>query len=90
MTLAFTNGNNKILKKFEELFNKIENTIKSIANNSDNNDETCIKIKFNSDGDLPFKKTLGLHNMVIVVKSIFHECNKYYLQVFLYEFLYKT
>ena len=90
MTLAFTNESNKILKKFEELFNKIENTIKSITNNSDNNDETCIKIKFNSDGDLPLKKMLGLHNMVIVVRSVFHECNKYYLQVFLYEFLYKT
>ena len=90
MTLAFTNESNKILKKFEELFNKIENTIKSITSNSDNNDETCIKIKFNTDGDLPLKKTLGLHNMVIVVRSIFHECNKYYLQVFLYEFLYKT
>ena len=48
-----------------------------------------MKIKFNSDGDLPLKKTLELYNMTIVVWSIFHEDKKYYLQVFLDECLYK-
>ena len=39
-----------------------------------------MKIKFSSDDDLPLKKTLDLCNMVIVVRAVFHEDNKYYLQ----------
>ena len=38
-----------------------------------------MKIKFNSDDDLSSKKTLELLNMVIVVRSVFNEGNKYYL-----------
>ena len=42
-----------------------------------------MKIKFILDDDFPLKKTLELHNMIIVVRSVFDEGNKYYLQVFL-------
>ena len=41
-----------------------------------------MKIKFNSDDNLPLNKTLSLHNMTIVVRSVFQEDNKYYPQVF--------
>ena len=41
-----------------------------------------MKIKFRSDDDLPLKKTLELHNIVIVVGSVFNEGNKYYPQVY--------
>ena len=36
-----------------------------------------MKTKFNLDNDLPLKKTLELHNMVIVFRFVFHEDNKY-------------
>ena len=39
-----------------------------------------MKIKFNSDDDLPLNKSLELRNMIIVV---FHEDNKYYPQFLL-------
>ena len=32
-----------------------------------------MKIKLNSDDNLPIKKSLELYNMVIVVSSAFHE-----------------
>ena len=38
-----------------------------------------MEIKFNSDEDLPLNKTLDLHSVTIVVRSIFNEGNKYYL-----------
>ena len=47
-----------------------------------------MKIRFNSDDDLPLKKTQELDNMIIIVKSVFHE-DKCYLQDFLNECLYK-
>ena len=49
-----------------------------------------MKIKFNSDDDLPLSKTLELDiNMVIAVRPVFHDGNKHYPQDFLDECLYK-
>ena len=48
-----------------------------------------MKIKFNSDDELPLNKTIEIPSMTIVVRAIFHENNKYYPQVFLDECLYK-
>ena len=42
-----------------------------------------IKIKFNSDDELPLNKTKEIHSMIIVVKDVFYESNKYYPQFFL-------
>ena len=47
-----------------------------------------MKIKFNSDDDLPLKKTLELSSNIIVVKAVFHGGNKYYPQIFLDEYFY--
>ena len=49
----------------------------------------CMKIKFDSDDNLPLNKTVKVPIMKIVVRSIFHENNKYYPQVFLDKCLYK-
>ena len=48
-----------------------------------------MKIKFNSDDNLPLNKILKLHNLTIVVRSVFQENSRYYLQVFLDECLYE-
>ena len=56
--------------------------------NSDNFDEKDMKIKFNSDNDLPLKRTLEFHNIIIAVRSVFHGDNKYYQQIFPDKFLY--
>ena len=49
-----------------------------------------MKIKLNSDDNLPLNKTIGIPSMTIVVRAIFLENNKYYPQVFLDEYLYKS
>ena len=46
-------------------------------------------MKFNSDDELPLNKTIGIPSMIIVVRVVFHENNKYYPHVFLDECLYK-
>ena len=48
-----------------------------------------MKTKFNSDDDLPLNKTIKVPRMTIVARAVFHEHNKYYLQVFWDEDLYK-
>ena len=42
-----------------------------------------------SDDKLLLNKTIEIPNMVIVVRAIFYENNKYYPQVFLDEYLYE-
>ena len=56
LTLVPNDENKDILKKYEELWTKIRDLIRSITNNSDNYDEKYMKIKFNSDDDLLLKK----------------------------------
>ena len=61
----------KILEKYEELWTKIRDLIRSKTKESDNYDEKYMKIKFNSDDYLPLKKTPELRNL-------FHKNKKYY------------
>ena len=57
---------------------------------SDNYDEKYVKIKLNSDDELPLNKTIKVSTMKIVLRAVSHENNKYYLQVFLEECLYRV
>ena len=51
----------KTYKKYEEMWSKIRDLIRSITNNSDDDyDEKFMKSKFNSDEDLPLNKILLL------------------------------
>ena len=71
------------------MWSKIIHLIRTVTTNSNDYDEKYIKIKFNPDSDLPSRKTLKLYDIVIVVRSVFHEGNKYNPQAFLREHLYK-
>ena len=46
-----------------------------------------MKLKFNSDDDLPLNKQLKFHNMTITIRSVFEEDGKLYPQVFLHDSL---
>ena len=48
-----------------------------------------MKIKLNSNDDLPLKKMLELRNIVVAFRHVFHKYNKYQLQGFLDECLHK-
>ena len=84
LTLVPTNESKEKLKKYEVLWSKIRDLIRSITKISDNYDDKYMKIKFNSDNELPLNKTTEIPTITIVVRAVFHENNKYYLQC-LYE-----
>ena len=42
-----------------------------------------MKIKFNSDDDLPLNKLQKFHVMTIIIRSVFEEGGKLYPQLFL-------
>ena len=89
LTLVSTNEGKEKIKKYEKLCSKIRNLIRSITEIFDGYDEKYMKIKFNSGDELHLNKTIEISSMIIVIRAIFYENNKYYPQVFLDECLYK-
>ena len=89
LTLVLTNKSKEKIEKYKELWSKVRDLIRSLTKNSDDYDEKYIKIKFNSDDELPLNKMIEISSMIIVAKTVFHKNNKYYPQVFLEECLYK-
>ena len=75
-------------KKYEELQSEIRDFIRSITKNSDDyNEKSNMKIKFNSDDELPLNKMIEIPRQIIVVRAVFHENNKYCPQIVLDECL---
>ena len=89
LMLVPTNESKEIIKKYQELWSKIKDLIRSVTKNSDDFDEKYMEIKFNSEDELPLNKTIEIHSMIIVVRTVFCKNNKYYRQAFLNECLYK-
>ena len=77
------------LKRYEEICSKVKDLIRSTNRNSYDYDEKYMKIKLNLDDDLPFRKTIEFYDIIRVVRSVFGDGNKYYVQVFLDKHLYK-
>ena len=48
-----------------------------------------MKIKFNSDNDVPLNKPLKFHTMTKIIRSIFEEDGKFYPQLLLGDTLYE-
>ena len=84
---ASTNESKEMVKKYEELCSKIRDLIMSVSKISDDCDKKFMKIKFDSHGKLHLNKTIEISSMIIIVKAIFHENDKYYQELFLDECL---
>ena len=77
------------MTNYAELCDKIKSLIEKINGKPGEYRKNFMRIRFNSDGSLPLKKILKLHDLTIVVRFAFQEDNKYYPQVFLDECLYE-
>ena len=78
-----TGENKKLLKKYNDVWSRIRDKIKEMRSGECDYEKDYMKIKFNSDDNLPLKKPLKLHNMTITIRSVFKEDGKLYPQVFL-------
>ena len=91
LTFASTDKNKKVLVKYTKLWDEIKYHIQTInSGKSGECKKDYMRIKFNSDDDLPLNKILKLHNLTIIVRSVFEEDGKYYPQAFLDECLYEV
>ena len=67
----------------------MKNLIEKIDNKPSEYGKDFMKIRFNWDDNFPLNKTLKLHNLTVIARSVFKEDGKYYPQVFWYECLYE-
>ena len=79
----FTDENKELLKKYNDVWNGIKNKIEEVSSGKCDYEKDYMKIKFNSDDDLPLNKPLRFHNMTMIIRSVFEENGKLYPQVFL-------
>ena len=78
----FINENKEVLKNHTNVWNEIKNKIKAINSGKENDyGKDYMKIKFNSDNDLPLNKLLKFHVMTIIIRSVFED-GKFYSQLF--------
>ena len=80
LTLVPVKENKEKIKKYEELWIKIRDLIRSIT-------KKYLKIKSDSDDELPLNKIIEIPVRAIVVTAVFLENNKYNAQVLLDECL---
>ena len=67
MVFNSADENKELLKKYNDVFNEIRNKIKKISSDESDYKADNMKIKFNSDDELPLKKQLKFHNMTITI-----------------------
>ena len=89
MVFNSTDENKELLKKYNDVFNGIRDKIKEVCSDECDYEKDYMKIKFNSDDNLPLNKPLKFHNMTITIRSVFEEDGKFYPQVFLDDTLYE-
>ena len=61
----------KVTKKYNDVFNGIRDKIKEIISGEFDYEKDYLKIKLNSDDNLPINKPLKFHNVTITIRSVF-------------------
>ena len=72
MTLVPTNKSKQKTKQCQEVWIKTRDLIRRTTKSSDDYDAKYMKIKFNSDDQLPLNKTIENFSMTLVVRVIFY------------------
>ena len=71
-----TDENKELLKKYSDVWNGIKNKIKEVNDSEYDYEKDYMKIKFNSDDNLPLNKPLKFHNMTITIRQSLSEEEK--------------
>ena len=51
--------------------------------------QNLMKIKIDTDDELPLNKLINFQTITVIIKSVFEEDGKYYPQIFLDKYLYE-
>ena len=81
LILDSSDENKDLLKKYNDVWSGIKNKIEVVSSGECDYEKDYMKIKFNSDDDLPLNKPLKFYSMTITIRSLFEEDGKLYLKV---------
>ena len=90
--LIICHENGDTIQKYQEFFDILKEIIKKINDYSQpiKYDDNYMKIKFNTDDNIPLNKIIYLPAITLIIRSITEKDNKYYPQCFLDECLYEV
>ena len=90
LTFASTEKNKRILETYTNLWNRTKYIQTINSDKSGEYEKDYMRIKFNSDDDLPLNEILKLLMLTIIDRPVFEEDGKYYPQIFLDGCLYEV
>ena len=90
LNISDARKSSEILKKYNQVFDGIKYHIKKINNNDSKYNKNYMKIKFNTNDDIPLNKESYFPTITIIISCVFEKHGKYYLQVHLNECLYQV
>ena len=91
LNIASTDRNSEVLNKYSEVWNGTKDCIEKINDTkSGEYDKDYMKIKFNSDEDIPLNKQLSFLSLTVIIRNIFENDGKCYPQFFLYDCFYEV
>ena len=84
LNISLKDSNNDVLIKYAEVWSGIKDQIKKINNDSVSKyDKDYMKIKIDSDDNLPLNKLRKFHALTIIIRRAFERDGKYYNHIFL-------
>ena len=87
LNIALTDSNKEVLKKYAEIWRGIEDQTLKINGLVGEYDKDYMKIKFDSDDNLPLNTVLKIRILAIVIRCIFEIDVKHYPQYFLDDYV---
>ena len=90
--LITSSENGDIMQKYQEVFDGIKELIEKINyyGQSIKYDDNYMKIKFNTDDNIPLNKIIYFPTITIIVRSVTKKDDKFYPQLFLDDCLYEV
>ena len=90
--LIISSENGDIMQKYQEVFDGIKEIIKKINDYGQpiKYDDNYMKIKFNTDDNIPLNKIIYFPTITIIIRSVTKKDYKYYPQLFLDDCLYEV
>ena len=82
-------GDADVLKKIANIWKSIRAKIEENAGGIVQYDKDYMKIKFESNDNLPTDNIVNMHQVTIIIRSVFAQNGKFYPQLFLDDALYE-
>ena len=82
-------GDADVLRKFANIWKSIRSKIEENTGGIIKYDKHYMKIKFESNDNLPTDNIVNMHQVTIIIGSVFAQNGKFYPELFLDDALYK-